>query len=281
MRDYWYRHYTPREPKEAKDGIKARTARGKFSESWWADKWIEALESFGWSNRLQRGRRYARMGQVVDYNVSPGVVTAKVQGTRAKPYKVRIEIRALSDRQWDKVIESMASQAIFAAKLLAGEMPQNIEDAFTSAKVSLFPKTIKDINMNCSCPDWAEPCKHIAAVYYLLAEEFDRDPFMIFHLRGKTKDEVIHALRKKRSIVQETLPAEVQESDDLPIEGFFSAGKELAMFRVSIKPPTVPEAVLKRLGAPRFCEDRKEFMQRLARCYQDVSKRAMEMAFDE
>src|SRR5437588_12759165 len=96
----------------------------------------------------------------------------------------------------------MASQAIFAAKLLAGEMPQDIEEAFSAVQISLFPLATTDLDTDCSCPDWANPCKHIAAVYYLLAERFDEDPFLIFKLRGRTKEQIIQVLREKRAQTQ-------------------------------------------------------------------------------
>src|SRR5207237_1514017 len=126
-------------------------------------------------------------------------VKAKVQGSQRQPYKVEIRLKSLSDQDWDKVTAAMASQAIFAAKLLAGEMPQNIEEAFGAVHLSLFPTALKELETNCSCPDWANPCKHIAAVYYLLAERFDEDPFLIFKLRGRTKEQIIEILREKRA----------------------------------------------------------------------------------
>ena len=194
---YWP-HYEPARPKPVKNGIKTKNERGAIGETWWSKRWIHVLESLGMGARLDRGRSYARRGQVVSIDVQKSVVTAKVQGSRPKPYSITIRLVSLSDKDWDKVIDIMASQAIFAAKLLSGEMPQNIEEAFVEAKVSLFPRSGKDLDTDCSCPDYANPCKHIAAVYYILAERFDSDPFLIFKLRGRTKEEIIQALRKKR-----------------------------------------------------------------------------------
>jgi len=124
----------------------------------------------------------------------------KIQKTsRPKPYQIKIALKPLSQKDWNKVTEAMAEQAIFVAKLLAGEMPQNIEEAFEAAKVPLFPKSSRELETDCFCPDWANPCKHIAAVYYLLAEQFDDDPFLIFKLRGKSKEQLINELREKRA----------------------------------------------------------------------------------
>jgi len=135
---------------------------------------------------------------VLNIDFSGNRIQSQVQGTRKDPYKVSIEIRWIDDKSWSQVIEAMASQAIFAAKLLAGEMPQNIEEAFSSAGVALFPERAADLKTECSCPDYANPCKHISAVYYLLGERFDADPFLLFQLRGKSRDEVIADLRARR-----------------------------------------------------------------------------------
>src|SRR5690349_16557960 len=158
--DEWY---PPSKPREAKDGIKAKNVRGAFGTSWWAKRWIGTLETFGWGSRLQRGRSYARSGQVLTIDVKTGSVQAKVQGSRPTPYKVKLEIAPLTDEQWARAIDAMAGQAIFGAKLLAGEMPQNIEEAFEATGIALLPQRALDIATTCSCPDYANPCKHIAA----------------------------------------------------------------------------------------------------------------------
>src|SRR5438105_6423224 len=198
-------YFEPSRPIRVEGGIKTKKGYGQIGETWWSKRWIAVLESFNMGTRLTRGRSYARQGQVISIDVEPGIVKAKVQGSQPKPYKVEIRLKSLSDQDWEKVAEAMAFQAIFAAKLLAGEMPKNIEEAFSAVQLSLFPTALKELETNCSCPDWANPCKHIAAVYYLLAERFDEDPFLIFKLRGRTKEEIIETLRAKRV---ETLPSE-------------------------------------------------------------------------
>ncbi|MCD4672929.1 MAG: SWIM zinc finger family protein, partial [Anaerolineaceae bacterium] len=182
--DYYFK---PTKPKEAKDGIKARSKRGAFAKSWWAQRWIAALERLMDSGRLTRGRSYARKGQVLSIKETKEGVIAKVQGSRRTPYKVKIQIAPLSDAQWEKVIDALAEQAIFTAQLLAGEMPQEIESAFEVAKVSLFPMRREDLMTDCSCTNYSNPCKHIAATHYILGERFDEDPFLIFRLRGRTQ----------------------------------------------------------------------------------------------
>ena len=142
MGDYWD-YYERTSPRRVKDGIKTKKERGAIGETWWSKRWISVLESFNMGTRLTRGRSYARQGQVVSIDVEPGIVKAKVQGSMPKPYNVKIGLQPLSAQDWEKVIEAMASQALFAAKLLAGEMPQNIEEAFGAVHLSLFPTSLK------------------------------------------------------------------------------------------------------------------------------------------
>lgn len=191
-----YYNYTPSTPRPVKGGIKAEVKRGRAAKNWWAKQWNDVLEGFQLGARLSRGRAYARQGQVLSVEIGKGTVTAEVQGSRAKPYKVKIKVKVLSSDQWQKVTDLLAAEAIFTAKLLAGEMPADIEEVFARAGVSLFPERSHDLETDCSCPDWSNPCKHIAAVYYILGQEFDRDPFLIFKLRGMEREELISRLAR-------------------------------------------------------------------------------------
>jgi len=281
--DYdYYGYYKPSKPKKVDGGIKAKTKRGKsFGSTWWSKKWIDVLESFGWSNRLQRGRSYARQGQVIDIDIKKGKVVSHVQGSRPKPYKVDIEMRQLTDKDWDDALDAMSEQAIFAAKLLAGEMPEDIEDAFKSAKVNLFPMK-KDIGTGCSCPDSANPCKHIAAVYYLLGERFDDDPFLIFLLRGRSKDEVMELLRSRRSVAEQDSDASNEETvvasavivESLELasdQSFWELKTPIDDLKIAINPPEVEMAVIKRLGEPSFWKVQKRFSDFISPIYSRIS----------
>jgi uncharacterized Zn finger protein len=186
-------------PRLAADGIKARSKRGDIAQTWWSSRFIEVLESIGVGGRLQRGRTYARAGQVTELQVRAGSVTAKVQGSRARPYRVRIGITAFGKADWAQVEHALAQRAWYTAKLLAGEMPEDIEEVFSSVGLSLFPAGPRDLQMDCSCPDWEVPCKHLAAVCYLLAEEFDEEPFAILGWRGRARDELLDNLQAIRS----------------------------------------------------------------------------------
>src|SRR6266446_2653864 len=277
---YWD-YYEPSRPIKVEGGIKTKSERGDIGSTWWSKRWIGVLESFNMGARLTRGRSYARQGQVLSIDVQPGIVKAKVQGSRPKPYDVQIRLKPLSDQDWEKVTEAMAAQALFAAKLLAGEMPTNIEEAFAVVHLSLFPTAARELDTDCSCPDWANPCKHIAAVYYLLAERFDEDPFLIFKLRGRTKDEIIQALREKRT---ETLPVEsaapsasddsIQADDGFLLEDnldtFWQEGEGLDGFTVNPTAPEVDKAILKRLGDAPFTIEGHTIAALLARAYDVV-----------
>ena len=284
--DYGYGYYTPTTPKEVKDGIKLQSKQ--IGSTWWSKKWISALESFTQSNRLERGRRYARRGQVMNFKIDDnGTVSAKVQGSASRPYSITIKIKPFSDSEWVKILEKMSDQALFIAALLSGEMPQDIEKAFSDAGVSLFPKSRKEIRTECSCPDYANPCKHIASVHYVLGEEFDRDPFMIFKLRGRTEQHVISELRKLRSFDAEMPEEEVSSEQEQEyktiqlnesISDFWLLGDEFNKIQISITPPTVPLAILKRLGTPPFWQD-DDFWQDMEKIYKLMSDSAMKESY--
>ncbi len=219
------------------------------NREWWAQRWIDVLESFGWIRRLERARIYAREGNVLNIDFhNDAQVSALVQGTAPEPYQVSLSLDSFDDEQWQYVIESMAERAIFSAKLLAGEMPQNIEEVFTANGLSLFPLTKFDIHSQCSCPDQANPCKHIGAVYYLLGDRFSEDPFVLFQLRGRTKEQIITTLRQLRSTSTEEV-VETLQSAPIDLQKFWQYNQPLDSSLVVITPPPSSETVLDLLGA--------------------------------
>ncbi|HYK67999.1 MAG TPA: SWIM zinc finger family protein [Streptosporangiaceae bacterium] len=217
-------HYPPSRPRKAAGGIKARSKRGPIGEQWWSRRFIEVLESLGLASRMSRGRSYARSGQVLGLDIGTGHVTAGVQGSRPKPYKVRLTVVPLTTAQWAAVEEALAARAVFRARLLAGEMPAEIEEVFAGCGTPLFPRTARDLEMSCSCPDWEVPCKHLAAVCYVLAEAFDDDPFAMLAWRGKGRDDLLAALRRLTGGRDDggTLP--VIDVSDRPLADFVSGG---------------------------------------------------------
>ena len=285
--DYWD-FYEPSRPIRVEGGIKAKSEHGAIGSTWWSRRWVSVLESFNMGARLTRGRSYARQGQVLSIDVQPGMVKAKVQGSRPRPYNVEIRLKPLSDQDWDRVTDAMADQAIFAAKLLAGEMPTNIEEAFSAVQLSLFPTAARELETDCSCPDWANPCKHIAAVYYLLAERFDEDPFLIFKLRGRTKEQIIEVLRQKRvaSMPAESASPSSDAGDSTAagntlsledyLDTFWQAGEVLDSFTVNPTAPRIDKAILKRLGDAPFTIAGQNISSLLARAYDTVDSASRE-----
>jgi len=186
-----------------------------IAQEWWVQRWVDLLNSYRFKKRLERGRIYAREGNILNLEFRKSKVHAKVQGTAPSPYKLTIWIDAFTDEDWDFVINTMAQKAIYSAKLLAGEMPDDIESVFTSNGLSLFPFTLSDVHSRCNCPDPKNPCKHIAAVYYQLGDFFREDPFVLFQLRGRTKSQILEALRQKRSQQAKEIEANEQVNDVL------------------------------------------------------------------
>ena len=244
-------------------GIKARSKRGSIGEQWWSRRFIAVLESYGMSGRLQRGRSYARKGQVLEFELRQGRVTARVQGSRPQPYKVSIGVLPLTTRQWREVERRLASQALFRAKLLAGEMPAEIEQVFADCGTPLFPRSAADLDMRCSCPDWEVPCKHLAAVCYVLAEAFDTDPFGMLAWRGRGRDELLAALRRAGprhgagtdagAPAAASAPAAAEGADDVSATRDVLAditGPPLARSLADFWSPTLSQARLRALAAP-------------------------------
>ena len=280
-------------PLPAEDGIEARSRRGEIGETWWSRRFIELLESFGVGSRLKRGRNYARSGQVVELDVEHGVVLAKVQGSRHTPYRVRIRFKALTENQWRRAEKAMAAQALPLAKLLAGEMPQDIEELFDSCKLTLFPRSASELTATCTCPDGVNPCKHIAAAYYILAERFDEDPFLLFTWRGRDQDELVESLRKRRvpagrgaktsttSAGACTVPEPSASPSTTMLDSFWSCGPELDAFHVSPLAGEAPDALLRQLGpAPVEVGDRN-LTELLAGVYARLAQAAERRALAE
>lgn len=274
--------YPKSTPRAAKGGIKAQSKRGSFGESWWAKRWIAVLESFNIGARLGRGRSYARNGQVLSIDIGKGTVTAKVQGSRPKPYDITIQVKSLSAKDWKQIAQALSGQALFAAKLLAGEMPQDIEQVFKDEKLSLFPEQLKDLTTQCSCPDWSNPCKHIAAVYYLIGEEFDRDPFLLFKLRGLSREELVEMIGpvavkagKQAPKPAETVEPEVAEPLVSDGTAFWTNGHLPDDFFGDVQALPVHAALPRRLGSFPFWRGAERFLDALEPVYRGASERGL------
>jgi uncharacterized Zn finger protein len=274
----WWERHGPRLPSH---GIKAHTRRGAFGKSWWASRWIAALEKLVNPARLARGRTYARAGQVASLEIGPAGVKALVQGSRPEPYEVSIEFKRLSDAEWQRVIDAMAAEALYAARLLSGEMPEQIEEVFAAVGTSLFPAAEGDMRTRCSCPDWANPCKHIAAVHYLLGERFDDDPFLMFLLRGRSQDEIVAALRARRAGPEAEATPEVERLGEPDIAMFWSAPPQTEEVALHFALPESDALAVKRLGPPRFVRNQAAFNAAMERLYQQIGEYALLLALGD
>lgn len=277
-------------PRRVTGGLRARSTRGAIGASWWSRRFLEVLESFALGTRLTRGRSYARAGQVLRLEVTPGEVTATVQGSRSRPYEVRITLAPFSATLWSRVEEELAAQAFFSARLLAGDLPAELEELFVAAGAPLFPAGLGELGQWCSCPDGAVPCKHLAATFYLLAEAFDADPFALLHWRGRGRDELLDRLRVRRGGAAAV--AERSDSDELssaPVTGAARsvAGLPAASLADAVdrfwsapvplpdRPPTLAtgtELLLRQLGAPAPAIGGPGLVERLRRAYRRLGE---------
>jgi len=233
------------------------------------------------ARRLESGKSYARAERVLSIEIEPGRVDAEIQGSRYEPYRVGLAVAAFTAEQWQEAVKALASQALFSAKLLAGEMPENIEEAFSSVGLSLFPSSPAELTMECSCPDAVVPCKHIAAAHFVLAEKLDGDPFLLFRWRGLSREGLLRQLRQQRAA--EASGRTVEDAANRPLEDsirdYWKVGESFESLSFSVGPPAVNASLLKRLGVPGFWKPHPEIRGSLERLYAKVTERAMALAY--
>ncbi|MFI6329292.1 SWIM zinc finger family protein [Micromonospora chersina] len=291
-------------PRRVEGGLKARSTRGAIGSSWWSRRFLEVLESFALGTRLTRGRAYARRGQVLRLDVEPGLVTASVQGSRPDPYPVRIGLAAYPDEVWERIEAELAGQAFFSARLLAGDLPAELEELFAAAGAPLFPRAVGELDQHCGCPDFAVPCKHLAATFYLLAEAFDADPFQLLHWRGRARGELLDRLRTLRGAASPGDPAAAPDGPAVPADAPGAPGPNarpaagacrvlgglpavppddevdrfwLSPVALPDRPPTLatgPELLLRQLGPPGAAIGGPGLVERLRRAYRQFGRDA-------
>lgn len=259
-------------------------------DAWWVQQWVDLLNSYRFKKRLERGRNYARQGNILSLEFKDSKVYATVQGTANEPYQLSIWIERFADEDWGFVIDTLSQKALYSAQLLAGEMPDSIEAVFTSNGLSLFPFTLADVKSKCSCPDPKNPCKHIAAVYYQLGDSFREDPFVLFQLRGRTKEQILEALRQHRqqatgdetSTAKSVVASEKELSAlpvtkaemTLPIETFWKYDTPIDPSLVVITP--AEQTVLEVIGdMPLPTTEAQIVMAHFKTLYQNVAQKAM------
>lgn len=269
------------------------------NKEWWSQQWLDLLDKYRFKKRLERARNYARQGNVLNIDFKDQKVLAQVQGTQPEPYTVSLWLDVFSDEEWNYIIETLSQRAIFSAKLLAGEMPQDIEDVFAANGLRLFPFSLDNVHSECSCPDKANPCKHIGAVYYMLGDRFSEDPFVLFQLRGRTQEQIIKTLRQLRGQSEEDINVSTTETTPIKsnphapkLNQFWNYSEQLDPALVVITPPPGSETVLDVLGtiplAPLAVNSNNRsassatdiVMQYLETVYKNVSQQAVLVALN-
>lgn len=252
-------------PRRVRGGVRLHSDQPPGSGSWAAARLVRLLESVAEGARLVEGLEYAKLGQTARMNFDQGMITATVQGRIDKPYRASLSMSTYSEAQWIGVVQAMSDQAMYAAKLLAGELPASIEDLFAPVGLKLFPSEPADLTPACTCGDEQRWCKHICCMTYLLAEKFAGDPFLIFLLRGIPGEDLLEKIRQRRAIagaVGGTVPvyaARVPGVSDISapgldecVEHFWESGPELEQFDAPMDKPQVTHPLLRRLGPSPF-----------------------------
>ncbi|MDR3231609.1 MAG: SWIM zinc finger family protein [Synergistaceae bacterium] len=295
----WY-DYTPTKPIATRGGIKSKAKGGV---NWWSKRWYDFMETFNLGARLARGRSYARKGQVIDVEIEAGLVRGRVQGSRRTPYKVTIRFAPITEEGWERIVSRLNEQLLFAAQLMAGEVPQELEDFFQTERASLFPKLERRSDMQCDCPDSSNPCKHIAALFYVLGDAFDRDPFLLLQLRGMSREKLVALLGMAQGSVSEGEPEErssFSETEPLPFDDRFYRGSPLFASSLSASPqsassrPSEEEDVigplprgdlnaplLRRLGNLPFWRGDEPLFESLQEIYREAADRGRALALGE
>lgn len=265
----------------------------------WLDRWLKVLDDLGYEQHLRRGRSYARKGLVKALEVQVGLVTAQVEDRDRGLCEVEIHFNSFDDETWHQLFDALAGQAIYVAQLLAGDLPASIEALFGEQGAPLLPGGHYDMEARCkSCEAWEQPCKHTAAVLYLLGQVIEDDPWLLLRLRGRDRQQVLQALRQRRqeddpTPIPQTAPAAPEEGvtiggltgleGSLPLSAqldlFWGEGGKLADLHHFIAPPSVRLALLRRLGRPPFAADSIETYDALAQIYAQVSDQALTLAY--
>tara|TARA_B100002052_G_scaffold80281_1_gene73355 strand:+ start:3935 stop:4822 length:888 start_codon:yes stop_codon:yes gene_type:complete len=195
-------------------GITAIGDDGLGQQPWWVEQWMELINGYRFKKRLERAWGYAREGNVTSIRFEGRRVHARVQGTGEDPYKVKLWLDVLNDEDWGYVLEALAQKARWSAQLLAGIMPSDIERAFAASGKRLFPFKLQEVRSECTCPDKANPCKHISAVYFLMGDRFSEDPFVLFQLRGRNRAKLLEDLAERRQELLSKLAEQASADGD-------------------------------------------------------------------
>ena len=273
---------------------------GEFSRTWWGEKFIRAIESFTDTARLGRGRSYARGGKILEFAVNKGKIEATIRGSinpyfgvyHEPRYQTVVKMKPIAKKDWSKIIQSMAANASMVSKLLLDEVPENIESSFRAVQKNLLPRSKEDFQTSCSCPDWSNPCKHIAGLCYRFASELDEDPFLLFELRGLTQEQLHQELAKTplgRALITGLLSEELAPE---PVASYYTRPKQQQVTAATslkefwqgkiLNPPEERETIetnisgilVKKAGdLPSFWHQNSSFIATMEELYQRVKSK--------
>ena len=276
-------------PLAAKGGIRAQTKSRKVGKNWWTKRWMALLEGFYMGAELPRGRAYAQAGQVLTIDIAHGEVRSRVQGTKEEPFEVVIRFKPEAKTKWKKLTKGLASEAFYTAKLLSGDMPEAIEDLFEDCGLTLFPKDLNDLETSCSNHNGETPCRCVVAVYYLLAEEFDRDPFLFMTLRGLDRQKLIDSIgstakaRKSKKkpdwLISDFAesPLDQEASLDPDFETFWNGDPAGEKLLGEVRVPPTAGALSKHLGHFPMWRGEERFLDALETVYKKASPNGMDV----
>lgn len=168
-------------------GIALSSQAGGFGAAWWARRMVEIMEDLLDQDRLRKGRRIARAGKVLSVEFTPGLVRGDVQGSQIEPFRASFTMRALDRYDRAELVEQLRSTPGSLSALATGAVPPELAER-------LLPSDTGDFDFDCSCPDFAWPCSHSAALTYLAAQRLESEPLAILTLRGVDVDLLIDAV---------------------------------------------------------------------------------------
>jgi len=280
----------PINPRRVRGGVRLKTKEGEAWDSWVTERLFRVVEQSTSGDSLREGMEYARGGQTRRLEIEDGAAKVSVQGRSTRPYRVSVGLKGFNDDQRERIIGAMSDQAIYAAKLLAGELPTNIEDVLAPLDLRLFPTDAADFEITCTCKEKDNPwCKHTVCAAALMCERLGENPMLVFSLRGLDGVELIERLRERRVLAgRGSRPGdlyvprppgggdEVMPALEDCLESFWEAGPGLEMVHLPIEKPEVGYVLLRRLGPSPFPEARFPLVGLLATCYEIIGQDALD-----
>jgi uncharacterized Zn finger protein len=290
-------HFSPNtghmseKPRRVRGGLRLAARQYPPALSWWSQRWLDAVLLSAREHEMREGFEYARSGQTRGLTIEPGRASASIQGRAVRPYKAVVQVQSFTDEQWEGVIGLLAESALISGRLLAGELPEGIEEPFDRLGLCLFPKQTGDAVAACTAPNERPWCKHACCLALLLAEALEKDPLQVFALRGLPPGELVERLRDRRAagpgggVQGGTSPVAVIDLADRRLESsppledslddYWDLGPGLGDLETPIRPPEVSHPLLRRLGPSPFPESRFPLLGLLATCYDTISKEAI------